>query len=554
MDRCMAAILDLDGVLTRTAALHARAWKRTFDAFLARRPARAGEDRAPFEIETDYRRHVDGVPRLDGVRRFVASRGISLPEGNPEDGPEVDTVHGLAARKNRLFLELLEQSGVRPFTDALEQLRRWRARGVPVAVITASRNGAAVLDAAGLRDYFDVVIDGVEAARLGLRGKPSPDVFLEAARRLGVDPADTLVVEDAIAGVEAARAGGFGRVAGVFRPRESESAEARAEAEAALRAHGADLVVTDLRELDARVEAGSGAAARRDGGVGAAVAEPAVAEAEATEAPVGRPRPALEHVDEITRQLKGKRLALFLDYDGTLTPIARRPELATLPDGMRERVRALAACAVVAIVSGRDLANVRSLVGLDELYYAGSHGFHIAGPGGVRMEQEAAGSLLAELDDAERRLRRELEGLEGVRIERKRFALAVHFREAAEGMEREVEAIVERTRRMHPGLRMRGGKKIFELQPDVPWDKGRAVLWLLDRLGLAGPDVLPAYSGDDATDEDAFAALAGRGLTVRVGAPEEPTRAVYVLRDVAELERFLRILEARTEGCGGGPG
>lgn len=548
MDRCLAAILDLDGVLTRTAALHARAWKRTFDAFLARRPAREGENRAPFEIETDYRRQVDGVPRLDGVRRFLASRGITLPEGSPEDGPDADTVHGLAARKNRLFLELLKQSGVRPFPDAVEQLRRWRARGVPLAVITASRNGAAVLEAAGLRDYFDVAIDGVDAARLGLRGKPAPDVFLEAARRLGVDPAAALVVEDAIAGVEAARAGGFGRVAGVYRPRESESAETGERVKAALRAHGADVVVTDLRELDALVEAAPAAAARRDGDGGAAA--PAAGPDEAARAPMGRPRPALRHQDEIARLLAGRRLALFLDYDGTLTPIARRPELATLPEVIRERVRALLDCAFVAIVSGRDLANVRSMVGLDGVYYAGSHGFDIAGPDGVRLEHEEAGARLGELDAVEQRLRRELEGLPGVRVERKRYAIAVHFREAEEGLEPGIETAIERIRRLHPALRTRHGKKILELQPDVPWDKGRAVLWLLDRLGLAGPDVLPVYIGDDTTDEDAFEALAGRGLTVRVGSPEEPTRAAYVLRDVAELERFLRILEAHARGCG----
>jgi beta-phosphoglucomutase family hydrolase len=245
-----AAILDLDGVLTRTAAQHARAWKEMFDDFLARRADSEGEDHRPFDMETDYLRYVDGIPRFDGVRSFLESRGIDLPEGGEDDGPDRETVRGLGMRKNHIFLGLLEREPVERFEDAVDQLRRWREQGLGTALITSSRNGRRVLSAAGLEGEFDVIVDGADAARLGIRGKPAPDIFLHAAAELGVEPGRAIVVEDAISGVEAGRAGGFGLVVGVARNGEEGLGEA-----------GADVVVRDLREVDdhgGRLDAGGG--------------------------------------------------------------------------------------------------------------------------------------------------------------------------------------------------------------------------------------------------------------------------------------------------------
>lgn len=233
-----AVVLDLDGVVTKTATVHAAAWKETFDAFLRRRSERTGEAHRPFDAGGDYLRYVDGKPRLDGVRGFLESRGIDLPEGGPGDPPEAETVHGLGRRKNELFLRRLESEPVQVFPDAVEQLRRWRREGVPTALITSSRSGRRILAAAGLTELFDVIVDGADAERLGIPGKPAPDVFVHAARELGVAPEDAVVVEDAIAGVRAGRAGGFGRVVGVAR-----------DGGEGLREAGADLVVRDLREL-----------------------------------------------------------------------------------------------------------------------------------------------------------------------------------------------------------------------------------------------------------------------------------------------------------------
>jgi alpha,alpha-trehalase len=236
-----AVLFDLDGVITRTAQVHAAAWKRLFDAYLWKQAADPVRDFLPFTQE-DYRRYVDGRPRLEGIRCFLASRGLSLPEGSPADAPDAETVHGLGERKNAWFLEELERRGVEVDPAAVELLERVRAAGLRTAVVTSSRNGAAVLRLGGLEHLFDARVDGVEAARLGLAGKPSPDTFLEGARRLGTEPERTAVFEDAQAGVRAGRLGGFGLVIGVRRS---------GEAGALLRA-GADVEVEDLSAV--RVE------------------------------------------------------------------------------------------------------------------------------------------------------------------------------------------------------------------------------------------------------------------------------------------------------------
>ena len=234
-----AFLFDLDGVITRTAGLHASAWKKLFDDHLAAEAMRRGTPFVPFDIVTDYRAHVDGKPRHAGVRDFLASRGIRLPEGTPQDEPGLETVHGLGKRKNRYFLEALDREGIRVYQSAVALVREARARGIKTAVVSSSRSTAAILRVARLTELFPVRVDGVEVVRLGLPGKPDPAMFLEAARRLGVPPGRGVVFEDAIAGVEAGRRGRFGLVIGVG---EGEHA-------ARLRHHGADVVVADLRAI-----------------------------------------------------------------------------------------------------------------------------------------------------------------------------------------------------------------------------------------------------------------------------------------------------------------
>lgn len=231
-----AVVFDMDGVVTDTATVHATAWKALFDEAL---PALGDGDLPPFDPDRDYHNLVDGRSREEGVRKFLTARGIDLAPGTPDDGPEQLTVCGLAARKQSLFTEALARSGVRVFTDARRLLTGLRAAGVPTALVTASRNSSAVLTAGGVADAFTVVVDGGDAVRLGLASKPYPAMFLEAARRLGVDPNEIVVLEDATAGVQAADTGGFGLVIGVDRTGSG----------AALNAAGADVVVTDLADL-----------------------------------------------------------------------------------------------------------------------------------------------------------------------------------------------------------------------------------------------------------------------------------------------------------------
>ena len=234
-----ACLFDLDGVLTQTAAVHAEAWKEMFDAFLLEGATASGDGFRPFELPTDYVEHVDGKLRQDGVRSFLASRGITLPEGSPDDPPAAETVHGLGSRKNELVLELIRTHGVDLYEASVRFVELVRGAGLQRAVVSASKNCREVLIATGIEDLFDVRIDGTVAEERGLRGKPAPDMFLAAAEALGVDPPAGAVFEDAEAGVAAARAGDFGWVVGVDRTGHAD----------ALRRHGADIVVGDLGEL-----------------------------------------------------------------------------------------------------------------------------------------------------------------------------------------------------------------------------------------------------------------------------------------------------------------
>lgn len=234
-----AVILDLDGVITRTADVHATAWKEMFDEFLSSRQE-GGEDLRPFELPADYLEYVDGKPRYDGVRSFLASRGIELPEGSSEDDPSAETVRGLGNRKNARFLELIESNGVTVFPDAAEQISRWRESSKRTAVVSSSRNCGEILDAADARDWFEVQVDGNDVERCGLPGKPAPDMFLKAAEELGVRPDEAVVLEDAGVGVQAGRRGSFAMVVGVARHGDEEM----------LRRQGADRVVHELTELE----------------------------------------------------------------------------------------------------------------------------------------------------------------------------------------------------------------------------------------------------------------------------------------------------------------
>ena len=234
-----ACLFDLDGVLTQTAKVHSAAWKQVFDEYLRRRAEETGADFTPFDAVRDYDEYVDGKPRYEGVRSFLASRGIELPAGSTSDPPDSETIDGLGNRKNEVVLRMIRERGVEPFEGSVRYVRAVREAGLHRAVVSSSTNCRDVLAAAGIEDLFEAIIDGVLAEREHLEGKPAPDTFLAGARALGAEPAEAAVFEDALAGVEAGRAGNFGLVVGVDRVGQA----------GALRAHGADVVVKDLSEL-----------------------------------------------------------------------------------------------------------------------------------------------------------------------------------------------------------------------------------------------------------------------------------------------------------------
>lgn len=504
-----AVLFDMDGVVTDTAKAHAAAWQRLFDEFLKKRAYPDGMEYQPFDPRKEYRQYVDGKPRYNGVKSFLDSRGIQLPYGHEEDGPDRETVCGLGNRKDRHFQSWLEDHQVRSYPGTVKLVRELRRAGVKTAVFSASCNAEAVLRNAGVFDLFDAKVDGRDLARLGLPGKPDPAMLLEATRQLGAAPGHTAVLEDSIAGVEAGVTGGFGLVIGVTR---GDGGDELQKAGAHFLVHDAsELILGDNRRLIVKTLSDL----------------PSV----------------WDRKEDIRRRVSGKSLVVFLDYDGTLTPIVEDHTRALLSGDMRAAVAELGKRCPVVIVSGRDLTMLRGLVQLDSVGYAGSHGFEILSPEGSCGSLERGVEFLPELDRVEQELREPLAGIKGHAIERKRFSIALHYRQVAQDDIGKLESILDRVLAAHPSLCRGFGKKVFELKPDIDWNKGYAVLWLLERLGLDRPEVVPLYIGDDLTDEDAFQVLAGRGLTVAVRDSEtRQTAADFAITDTTDVKRFLEML------------
>ncbi|MFO7573772.1 MAG: trehalose-phosphatase [Bacteroidales bacterium] len=500
-----ALIFDLDGVITQTRKTHKKAWKEMFGGFF--------EERCHGQAsmtESDYQEYIDGKPRYQGVRSFLASRGIELPYGSKNDEPGYDTVCALGNSKNMLFNNLLERDGVEVYEDALEKLKEWRSLGLKTAIVSSSKNCREIIEVAGISNLFDTRVDGVVSEELGLKGKPDPDIFTEAARRLGVRVENSVVFEDASSGVKAGQRGYFGLVVGISR---FDNAEA-------LMANGADITIDDFVDFDLHDQALHEEFFTRQG------------------------IPIFPDNDEIFTILAQKKPVIFLDYDGTLSPIVPRPEDAIITPNMKESLKKLAEIYTVAIVTGRDKEDVESLVGLDELIYAGSHGYIISGPNDLFMEHPDSEKIVPRLDAIEKEVISYLEDkTEGTQVDRKRYAIGIHYRNARPEDEKVVLEIVDEILKKHPGHKKGEGKKIIEIKPDLDWHKGKAVLWILDALNmLENSDVMPVFIGDDITDEDGFEALKDMGLGILVGGHGQPTAAKYALKNVFQVKVFFKKL------------
>lgn len=525
-----AIIFDLDGVITQTALVHEEAWKEMFDEYLRLREKRDGEPFKEFKKPEDYLEYVDGKPRYEGVRSFLESRNISLSYGNPDDSPDTETICGLGNKKNKRFLEVLEKEKPKVYEPAVEFIKELKKNGVRIGVASSSKSCKPILETAGLLSLFETRIDGVVSAELGLTGKPEADIFTTAARNLGAEPLDSVVVEDAVSGVQAGRNGSFGLVLGIAR-RNNQKELAR---------EGADIVITDFEKINFK----------------------AVCDwFKRSPAELFSVWDKFEHSyqDELTiLEKKGKvlinpyhkrrskaalldkeKVIFFLDYDGTLTPIVDRPELAQISSGMRQTVEKLSRKYPVAIVSGRMREDVQSLVKIEGLFYAGSHGFDIKGPD-FEVVQPKALQVAPLVEKIIKQLRAELGGWEGVIIEEKKFSVAVHYRlvkkeEQVSKIKEVVDALV---RENESDLKLLSGKKVFELLPNMDWDKGKAIRWIMEAMKVDWQNTSVIYIGDDTTDEYAFSAIRTRGTGVLVSFEDKTSLAHFRLHSPEQVKEL----------------
>jgi alpha,alpha-trehalase len=395
--------------------------------------------------------------------------------------------------------------------DTVALVRNLHGAGIRTGVYSSARNCEQILTDANVGDVFTTRIDSGGDRQSDQPGKPVPALLLEAARRLNVPPGRCVVVEGIEAGVSAGRDSGFALVIGVDRTGHADE----------LRRSGADAVVNDL----------AGVIVRR-----------------------GDPRlstlpDALQSYGQIAAAVSARRPAVLLDFDGTLSAIVDDPNSATLVDGAADALKALAAQCDVGVLSGRDLTDLAPRVGLPGIWYAGSHGFEITAPDGTRHHNETAKAAVGVLEHAAAKLRARFALLDGIHVEHKRYAVAVHYRKAAPGLVPEVTATVH-TVAQRSGLRVTNGRKVMELRPIIPWDKGQALKWVVHRIGKANP-VLPIYIGDDLTDEDAFDAVRydGVGIVIRHGEEgDRPSSAAFALDGPDKACEFIEKLAQKNRG------
>ena len=388
----------------------------------------------------------------------------------------------------------------RTLSSAMNLARELKICHIKTALVTAGTNGAPLYTRAGLSEVFDAQVHG------------GAKEFLKASQLLDVSPGRTAIIDCTQAGVEAARADHFGVIVGLT-PLSSRKT---------LKTDGADVVITDLCDLPIRIK--SGLIKRNTMGL-----------------PSG-----LHHHLEIVQQVQDKSVIVFLDYDGTLTPIVARPELATLPDNMRETLRKLAKHCPVGVISGRDRVNLQQLVNVDSLIYAGSHGFDISGPKNLKIQHEMGTQFLPILDHVEASLHEQLDSIDGTLIERKKYSVAVHYRLVGSQGLHAVRSAVEAILSQHSDIRAIHGKKLYDLQPRIDWDKGKALMWLLEALNIPRDQAVTFFLGDDVTDEDAFRVLQDENIGIIVENTERYTYATYRLNNPEEVDQFLRYLTDST--------
>ena len=384
----------------------------------------------------------------------------------------------------------------RTLSSAMALAKELQVCQIKTAIVTAGPNGSELLNSLGLSKVFANLVAG------------APEPYLKAAQLLKTPPERATIFASTQTGLQAAREGNFGVIV-FFNQLTSPSA---------LKTNGTEVIVVDLCELPIRTE--NGLLKRNT---------------------IGLPS-GLVHFQDISRNFHDKSAVVFLDYDGTLTPIVDRPDLAILSEHTRETLRQLAKHCTVGVISGRDRQNVQQLVNVDSLIYAGSHGFDISGPKFLNMHHQMGAPFLPVLDQVEASLHEQLDSIVGILIERKKYSVAVHYRlvgsQDLEAVRTTIEAVVSQ----HPDIRTIHGKKLYDLQPRIDWDKGKALFWLMQALNISPEQAIPFFLGDDLTDEDAFRTLQDGGIGIIVEDTARFTYATYRLNNPQEVDQFLRNL------------
>lgn len=474
-----AIILDMDGVLTNTRELHFNSWKIVFETFL-----KAKGLSVPFTKE-HYQGYVDGKPRSEGIKSFLEALGIL---------PSESELEVLSREKNLNYLKFLETNSPIMYSDVLESLKLWKSQGIKLGVVSSSENCRIVLKKFKLEDFFTTLVDGIDGQQKHLRGKPFPDYFLEAVEQIGVQSEECALVEDSVSGVIAAKKAHFKTIYGMSREGQTPFAQ--------LYESGADAVITSLLDI-------------------------------------GHAPHVLTAWDDFIAHVGSRDIALFIDYDGTLSNIVSQPSAAVISEQTKNILESLSKAFKVAIVSGRDRLDIKERIGLDNIFYSGCHGFDISGPGCFHFIQEDVQKYLPALEEASIAASNLLGGIHGLLIEKKLFATAIHYRmvefKSRMDIKNQLKPIIEK----YPQLILKEGKKVFDILPNVNWDKGKAVNKICEILSIDSTQTVPLYVGDDLTDEDAFLALHGKGISIKVDSGMSATMADYHLNNPGEVTLFL---------------
>jgi trehalose-phosphatase len=492
-------IFDMDGVVTQTAQLHYKTWKVVLDQFLHKITSNSYHF-----TEQDYFYFFDGVPRKDGVKNYFSTLKIGEKEVKKHYEDLAQCIDVICSKKNNLMLSVIAEDKIQAFNDCMEFIEFIRSLDYKIAIISSSKNCRAILKSAGIENLFAVCVDGVIAEEKQLVGKPNPAIFLEAAKQLNLLPEQCLVIEDALAGVKAAKDGGFNTVA---LDRENKLFEE-------FRKYNPDYILRDLSKN--QVQFYKNFILQKSKAASALDALPFIA-------------------SSLNQQ---KEIVLFLDYDGTLTPIVDRPQDASLSPLMRESILCLCKNYLTVIISGRELTNLKEQVKIPNIFYAGNHGFELVGPENSNFSFKIGDDYLEDIQAIYKEIYLVFKEIPGCIIENKKFTLSIHYRLAHESQYEFISATIDRLLMNFKNLSRHEGKMVIEIRPRIAWNKGIAALSLLKWLKKDYLNVIPIYIGDDITDEDAFQQFNQKGITIKVGS-DTHTNAHFFLKTPQHVKHFL---------------